>query len=82
MDAKTYNRATRICLFCGVGAAILYDSVSDLQWIALGIAGLAGVVAASLYFYCHSRHPSETDSSHRAGGSQQPALVRKQASQR
>ena len=81
MDEKTYNRATRICLFCGVGAAILYDRVSELQWIALGIAGLAAVVASSLYFYCHWGRSAETDSTHRAGGSQQPTLVKKQASQ-
>lgn len=63
MDRKTYNRATRICLFCGVGAAILYESAGELQWIALAIAGLAGAVASSLYFYCHLKRPSETDSS-------------------
>lgn len=82
MDRKIYNRATRICLFCGVGAAILYDSDGALQWIALAIAGLAALVASSLYFYCQLRRPGETDSSHPAGGSQQPALVEKQASQR
>ena len=82
MDRKTYNRATRICLFCGVGAAILYESDGEFQWIALAIAGLAALVASSLYFYCQLRRPAETDSSRRAGGSQQSALVEKQASQR
>ncbi len=82
MDRKTYNRATRICLFCGVGAAILYESDGELQWIALAIAGMAALVASSLYFYCQLRRPAETDSSHPAGQTQQPALVKKQVSQR
>lgn len=61
MDKTTYNRATRICLYCGVGAAILYESAGELQWVALAIAGLAGAVASSIYFYCHLKPPSDIE---------------------
>ena len=76
MDKKTYNRITRFCLVSGVGAALLYEPDSELQWIALGIAVLAAVVASSLYFYCHLRRPSEAASSHRTVALDQPAVLR------
>ena len=64
MDQKAYSRAAKVCLISGVGAALLYDPDSELQWIALGIAGLAALVACSLYFYCQFRRPSDVDSAH------------------
>ena len=71
MDQKKYNRATNICLFSAVGAVLLFGNDEGLRWIALAIAGTAAVVASSLYFYWHLRHPSEADSSHRDGELQQ-----------
>lgn len=77
MDQKKYSRAAKLCLFSAVCAALLYDPDSGRQWIALGIAGLAAVAAASLYFYCHLRRPSDVDSAHRDGGLQQTLLLRR-----
>lgn len=76
MDKKTYNRITRFCLVSGVGAALLYDPDSELQWVALVIAILAAAVASSLYLYCHLRRPSEAVSSHRTVALDQPAVLR------